>query len=91
MSPVVLRSGQYTVAIYTKDHPPAHVHVRSHLRTPHPGAARHPSPTQGRGEIPAYLPFSPRWEKGPGVEGGFSNGLLKMLIMKPGLHSRRLK
>jgi hypothetical protein len=29
MSPVVLRSGQYTVVIYTKDHPPAHVHVRS--------------------------------------------------------------
>jgi hypothetical protein len=29
MSPVVLRSGQYTVVIYTKDHPPAHVHVKS--------------------------------------------------------------
>ena len=29
MSPVVLRSGQYTVVIYTKDHLPAHVHVRS--------------------------------------------------------------
>jgi hypothetical protein len=29
MSPVVLRSGQYTVVIYTKDHAPAHVHVKS--------------------------------------------------------------
>ncbi len=29
MSPVVLRSGQYTVVIYTRDHPPAHVHVKS--------------------------------------------------------------
>jgi hypothetical protein len=29
MSPVVLRSGQFTVVIYTKDHLPAHVHVKS--------------------------------------------------------------
>jgi hypothetical protein len=29
VSPVLLRSGQYTVVIYTKDHPPAHVHVKS--------------------------------------------------------------
>ena len=29
MSPVVLREGQYTVVIYTRDHAPAHVHVKS--------------------------------------------------------------
>jgi hypothetical protein len=29
MSPVVLRSGQFTVVIYTRDHSPAHVHVKS--------------------------------------------------------------
>ncbi len=29
MSPVVLRSGPYTVVIYTRDHAPAHVHVKS--------------------------------------------------------------
>lgn len=28
-SPVVLRQGAYTVIIYTRDHPPAHVHVKS--------------------------------------------------------------
>jgi hypothetical protein len=40
------------------------------LRPPHAGAARHPSPTQGRGEkTRRCLPFSPPWEKGPGVEG----------------------
>jgi len=29
VSPVVLRQGAYTVIIYTRDHPPAHVHVKS--------------------------------------------------------------
>lgn len=29
MAPVVLRHGKYTVVIYTRDHPPAHVHVQS--------------------------------------------------------------
>ena len=29
MSPVVLRQGPYSVIIYTRDHPPAHVHVKS--------------------------------------------------------------
>ena len=29
MSPVVLREGPFTVVIYTKDHLPAHVHVKS--------------------------------------------------------------
>jgi hypothetical protein len=29
MSPVVLRIGKYVVLIYTRDHPPAHVHVKS--------------------------------------------------------------
>lgn len=29
MPPVVLRSGQYTVVVYTKEHPPAPVHVKS--------------------------------------------------------------
>ncbi|MCD4687511.1 MAG: DUF4160 domain-containing protein [Anaerolineae bacterium] len=29
MSPVVLRSGKYTVVIYTRDHTPPHVHVKS--------------------------------------------------------------
>jgi hypothetical protein len=29
MSPVVLRRGKYTVVIYTHDHPPPHVHVKS--------------------------------------------------------------
>ena len=29
MSPVVLRQGKYEVVIYTKDHAPAHVHVKS--------------------------------------------------------------
>ncbi len=29
MSPVVLRSGPYIVVIYTKDHLPPHVHVKS--------------------------------------------------------------
>lgn len=29
MSPVVLRKGPYSVVIYTHDHPPAHVHVKS--------------------------------------------------------------
>lgn len=29
MSPVVLRKGQYTVVIYVRDHPPAHVHIFS--------------------------------------------------------------
>jgi hypothetical protein len=29
VSPVVLRKGKYEVVIYTRDHPPAHVHVQS--------------------------------------------------------------
>ena len=29
MSPVVLRSGKYEVVIYTRDHAPAHAHVKS--------------------------------------------------------------
>ncbi len=29
MTPVVLREGKYTVVIYTRDHTPPHVHVKS--------------------------------------------------------------
>ncbi|MEW6579192.1 MAG: DUF4160 domain-containing protein [Chloroflexota bacterium] len=29
MTPVVLRKGQFEVVIYTKDHDPPHVHVKS--------------------------------------------------------------
>ncbi len=29
MTPIVLRKGKYEVVIYTKDHAPAHVHVKS--------------------------------------------------------------
>lgn len=29
MTPVVLRSGRFTVVIFTRDHAPAHVHVKS--------------------------------------------------------------
>jgi hypothetical protein len=29
MAPVILREGKYTVVMYTRDHPPPHVHVKS--------------------------------------------------------------
>jgi len=29
VSPVVLREGKFTIIIYTRDHPPAHVHAKS--------------------------------------------------------------